>query len=650
MKRFIFFALAYIFSALPFSIPLFAQESNLTFPNYVVIGAFAHEKNAITFTDEAKHNRYAARFEMNPNRNLYYVYVLTTGDREYARAEALRLRAETKYFDAWVYSGAFGDADLAMMGEGRAQNDFNPVTGQQLQNVIAGEQQRSSVQTNGEHAPSSNQRQATVPVRRLVANDRGEPIPNSTAKQSPSDQRSPSTHNETPKTEAEESIKDATTGEAVVQQRDGVEPDRNRSTLVEEQQASIRSTGSKAQNNLGNQRRADATVTREDAVAQKQNADGTSEDDQQPALSSDVEPRNNTTIQRQLTATKSVTNAGETQAPKQGGDASQENQNQDTAIADDRKRETSASDETSATISKRNSSSKITVSKTQQASGQSENRSHAPGDTEKAGVPTETDEDNIRQAVENLPPPVRQSTTPLSSDEVTGKNFYFHLYRADNQKTVPGEVDAIDFEKSRKMGTYPANESVKVTMAGGKMKHISFVCQVFGYRKQQQEFDPESPSDLLYVDDKGNLVVPFELVRLQKGDIAIMYNVFFFKDAAVMRPESRYEVNNLLELLEENPSYKIVIHGHTNGNASGKIIRMEKPGNFYSLSGTKQGFGSAKQLSEERALVIREFLISSGISADRMQVKAWGGKKPIHDKHSVRAQENVRVEIEILSQ
>jgi outer membrane protein OmpA-like peptidoglycan-associated protein len=92
-----------------------------------------------------------------------------------------------------------------------------------------------------------------------------------------------------------------------------------------------------------------------------------------------------------------------------------------------------------------------------------------------------------------------------------------------------------------------------------------------------------------------------------------------------------------------------MIHGHTNGNAAGKIIRMDKPGNFYSLTNTSQGMGSAKKLSEERALLIREYLISSGVSPERMQVKAWGGKKPIHDKHAVRANENVRVEIEILS-
>lgn len=116
-----------------------------------------------------------------------------------------------------------------------------------------------------------------------------------------------------------------------------------------------------------------------------------------------------------------------------------------------------------------------------------------------------------------------------------------------------------------------------------------------------------------------------------------------------MRPESRYEVNSLMEMLLENPKYKIKIHGHTNGNAAGKIISMSKDSqNFFSLNDTKEGIGSAKELSEDRANVIREYLVSNGIDAKRMEIKAWGGKRPIHDKMSNRAQENVRVEIEIL--
>jgi outer membrane protein OmpA-like peptidoglycan-associated protein len=138
-------------------------------------------------------------------------------------------------------------------------------------------------------------------------------------------------------------------------------------------------------------------------------------------------------------------------------------------------------------------------------------------------------------------------------------------------------------------------------------------------------------------------------VRLQKGDIAVMYNVYFFKDAAIMRPESRYEVGTLLDMLNENNKYKIRLHGHTNGNAAGKIIGMSKSSkNFFSLNDTKDGFGSAKELSEQRADVIRNYLVSNGIDQSRIEIKAWGGKRPIHDKHSARAQENVRVEVEIM--
>jgi outer membrane protein OmpA-like peptidoglycan-associated protein len=128
-----------------------------------------------------------------------------------------------------------------------------------------------------------------------------------------------------------------------------------------------------------------------------------------------------------------------------------------------------------------------------------------------------------------------------------------------------------------------------------------------------------------------------------------MYNVYFFKDAAIMRPESRYEVTSLLDMLKENPKYKIKLHGHTNGGAAGKIISMSKGSeNFFSLNDTRDGFGSAKQLSEERADVIRSYMIKNGIEAPRIELKAWGGKRPLHDKHSARAQENVRVEVEIL--
>jgi outer membrane protein OmpA-like peptidoglycan-associated protein len=237
----------------------------------------------------------------------------------------------------------------------------------------------------------------------------------------------------------------------------------------------------------------------------------------------------------------------------------------------------------------------------------------------------------------------------LSVEEIPSKNFVFQIYRAVDSKYVDGDVDVIDVEKTRKMASYKGNTSVKVAGPPSKSGNVTFNCEIFGYRKAQKEFSFKTQSkEPVLMDEAKNIVIPFELIRLQRGDIAVMYNVYFFKDAAIMRPESRYEVTNLLGMLKENPAYKIKLHGHTNGNAAGKIISIGESKNYFSLTDSRDGFGSAKKLSEERANCIREFLISNGIDENRMSVKAWGGKRPIHDKHAAMAHENVRVEVEIL--
>jgi outer membrane protein OmpA-like peptidoglycan-associated protein len=234
-------------------------------------------------------------------------------------------------------------------------------------------------------------------------------------------------------------------------------------------------------------------------------------------------------------------------------------------------------------------------------------------------------------------------------DAVLGARYLFKIYRANDGEKIEGDVDVIDVDRSRKLATYKGNESVRIHSPNNNSGGISLVCNVFGYRKAQKDINYKNPEgEGITKDSENNIVVPFELIRLQKGDIAILYNVYFFKDAGVMRPESRYEVGSLLEMLKENQNYKIKLHGHTNGGAAGKIISMGDSKNYFSLTGTKEGFGSAKKLSLERAEVIRDYLVNEGIDSKRIEIKAWGGKQPIFDKLSTRAQENVRVEVEIL--
>lgn len=265
-----------------------------------------------------------------------------------------------------------------------------------------------------------------------------------------------------------------------------------------------------------------------------------------------------------------------------------------------------------------------------------------------------------------VPPPAEDTSEPdpeiMDNPEIKqypvmtlgNTEVFLSLYNARNNRIVDGTVAVIDTDRSKQMTKVKGNEYLVLPDPKSKSGQLTLVCEAFGYRKVQQEINYPLPlADTVkpYIDLMGTtLVINFDLVRYHKGDIATLYNVYFFNDAALMRGESKYELNSLLQMMQENPKYKIRLHGHTNGNYHGKIISMGPDKNFFSLDGSTQSVGSAKDLSFNRANVIKEYLISNGIDATRMEVKAWGGKRPIYDKHSVNAQKNVRVEVEILEE
>ena len=252
---------------------------------------------------------------------------------------------------------------------------------------------------------------------------------------------------------------------------------------------------------------------------------------------------------------------------------------------------------------------------------------------------------HLKNTASNLAVAVREAT---GFDADGNRKFRFSVYNTQNNKKVAGEVDLVN-EAGRKLVSYKGNEVIEVKKVDAS-GNIILACEVLVYRKLLFKLNYDNPflTDGVTRGENEEAVVPFGLVRLQRGDIAVMYNVYFFKDAAIMRPESLYEINNLLSMMNENEKYKILIHGHTNGNAAGKIITMGESKNYFSLSDTKDGRGSAKKLSEARAEVIREYMIDQGINPERMEIKAWGGKRPLYDKNHSLAQSNVRVEIEII--
>jgi outer membrane protein OmpA-like peptidoglycan-associated protein len=231
---------------------------------------------------------------------------------------------------------------------------------------------------------------------------------------------------------------------------------------------------------------------------------------------------------------------------------------------------------------------------------------------------------------------------------------FLSLYNGRNNRIVEGEVNVIDTERSKQITKVKGNEYLILPDPKSKSGQLTLICEAFGYRKVQEEINYPVPlADTVkpHIDLMGTtIVINFDMVRYHKGDIAVLYNVYFFNDAAIMSPESKYELNSLLQMMQENPGYKIRLHGHTNGNYHGKIIKLGPDKNFFSLEGSVSGVGSAKDLSYNRADIIKEYLMANGIAGDRVSIKAWGGKRPLYDKHSANAKKNVRVEVEIVEE
>jgi outer membrane protein OmpA-like peptidoglycan-associated protein len=229
---------------------------------------------------------------------------------------------------------------------------------------------------------------------------------------------------------------------------------------------------------------------------------------------------------------------------------------------------------------------------------------------------------------------------------------FLSLFHARNNRIVDGDVQVIDTERSKKLVNVKGNEYLLLPDPRSKSGQLTLICEAFGYRKLQYEINYPLPlADTVkpYIDLMGTtLVVNFDLVRYHKGDIATLYNVYFYNDANVMLPESKYELTSLLQMMQEGHQYRIRLHGHSNGNYHGRIIQMGPDRNFFSLDGSTNAIGSAKELSKLRAEIIREYLIENGIAGDRIEIKAWGGKRPLYDKNGPNARRNVRVEVEIL--
>jgi outer membrane protein OmpA-like peptidoglycan-associated protein len=236
------------------------------------------------------------------------------------------------------------------------------------------------------------------------------------------------------------------------------------------------------------------------------------------------------------------------------------------------------------------------------------------------------------------------ATPPVKSKS---KLFKFTINGPDGQ-AIPGKVHFVDFSRERDLASYQSQTYTDI-INPGKNKEMALVCGVFGYKISEKYMSYSEPYSIdgAYEDENGAWVIPYELEPLERGDVSVMYNVSFLKDAVIMLPPSKNDLDQLVNMMKENPRYEITIHGHCNGKNDRKIIAMASRHAFFDITESQQVFGSAKKLSAYRAESVREYLVMNGIDEKRIRTYAWGGRYMLANPEGPYAKLNDRIEIEI---
>lgn len=233
--------------------------------------------------------------------------------------------------------------------------------------------------------------------------------------------------------------------------------------------------------------------------------------------------------------------------------------------------------------------------------------------------------------------------------------IYCNVTSSVTKLPVNGTLQVVDLKKKTLVYNIQSNKTQRVPLynEGGRQKLV--IADIFGYRKQDFDLNLDNiindstAGQVTIVDD--TIVINLEMQRLKKNDVAVAYNIFFYDDASVMLPKSTYELDQLLELMNENKNIRIRIHGHTNTSKLGTILYLEKGDpNFFRLTNrNKSTFGTAAQLSKKRAETIKYYLQSKRIAEPRIETEGHGGSQMLYPNTHPLAFKNKRVEIEILA-
>jgi outer membrane protein OmpA-like peptidoglycan-associated protein len=193
---------------------------------------------------------------------------------------------------------------------------------------------------------------------------------------------------------------------------------------------------------------------------------------------------------------------------------------------------------------------------------------------------------------------------------------------AKTQKPIEATIEIIDIQKNIVIATFNSNSATGkylITLPAGK--NYGIVVKQVGYLFHSENID--IPVTAAYQEITKDIA----LNSLEVGSKIVLKNVFFDVNKATLRPESVNELDRLTALMNEIPTLKIELSGHTDSRGSSE---------------------SNQSLSDRRSKAVVDYLLSKGIMANRLTHKGYGEDQPMAPNDTeANMQLNRRTEVKI---
>ena len=181
----------------------------------------------------------------------------------------------------------------------------------------------------------------------------------------------------------------------------------------------------------------------------------------------------------------------------------------------------------------------------------------------------------------------------------------------------------VDNDKNQVISEMKSNSSTGkylIILPSGKNYGLAVEKQDYMFHSENFDIPPST--------DYQEITKDVELKKIAVGTKIVLKNIFFDFDKATLRDESTAELKRLIDLLNDVPTLKIEISGHTDS----------KGADDYN-----------KKLSQRRAKSVTDYLIGKGIASDRLRSAGYGEEKPIATNDTDEGRQlNRRTEFEII--